>query len=114
VIQRLMYPHWVMGWVVALTLSLSSTAWGQDDAQRVFDSLYGSRVQQAMRTGTTADDVALARELLEAARTSTGTPKLLAILCEQAYALGSRDREGIAVADEAMQVLATAAPQRRG
>lgn len=105
----------VTGWCalwLALLLPFATLAAAQDDPRAVFDSLYGSRLQQVQRTGTTDDDFALAKELLEAAHRSTQTPGLLQILCEEAYNLAARDRDSD-VADQAMQLLAQHLPEKR-
>ena len=77
-----------------------------DDAQQVFDSLYAAKIKAAAGTIDRADDVALAGDLLAAAKTSTDTPGLLTLMCEAAHDLGQRHPDGFSAAADAMALLA--------
>ncbi|QNN21743.1 hypothetical protein HED60_05480 [Planctomycetales bacterium ZRK34] len=89
-----------------LILALFCSYAGAQDAQQIFDSLFGQRIRSVNATRDTSDDVQLASQLLDAARHSIETPKLLTLLCEEAYTLGSRDASGYETAEEAMTLLA--------
>ncbi len=97
---------------MATVLACSSFAWA-DPVKDVFDSIYGPRIKAVAGTGDKADDLALAKDMLEAARTSLETPALVALLCDASHALTFRLSEGQAVAAEAMTLLADAVPSQR-
>ncbi len=77
-----------------------------EDAKAVFNSLYGERRKQVAATIGKADDLALAKDMLGVARSSTGTPELLVLLCDSAYELTAKNPDGYGVAAEAMTLLA--------
>ncbi|MEX2212929.1 MAG: NPCBM/NEW2 domain-containing protein [Phycisphaeraceae bacterium] len=83
-----------------------------DDAQAVFDSLYGSKVKAARLSPDRSDDVAVAQELLQGAALVANQPKLLALICETAYDLGRVDPAGYSTAVQAMRTLAMHMPDR--
>lgn len=58
-------------------------------AAEAFESLYGQDVERVRGTSEPADDIALAKRLLSAARDTTGTPALLRVLCNEAYSLAA-------------------------
>jgi tetratricopeptide (TPR) repeat protein len=93
----------------ALLLALATAAFA-DEAQDIFDRLYGDDMKRVLATPTLADDIALARQLVNAARTVAHQPALVAVFCDKAYELGAKDTSGHAVAMEAMNFLAEAAP----
>ncbi|MEX2212474.1 MAG: hypothetical protein WD768_00005, partial [Phycisphaeraceae bacterium] len=99
--------------VLILTTIAAPRALQADDAQQVFDAVYGPRVKQVSGTTDRGDDVALAASLLAAARTSTDTPALLALMCEAAYDLGQRHADGYTTAADAMTLLAQTVPDQR-
>lgn len=88
--KRLAYSS-ALYWIVLY----SGLAIGQstDDAA-VFESLYGRKIQKATESKTTADDVALAEELLANAAEIADQPALLMRVCEAAYQLGKKDPSG--------------------
>ncbi|MBL7139648.1 MAG: hypothetical protein ISS74_01930 [Planctomycetes bacterium] len=81
-------------------------------AAEAFQRLYGSDLVRVRGTADLKDDVALAQRLLAAARQATGTPALLAVLCDTAYDLASGHPDGYAVALESAEFLASQAPAR--
>jgi len=83
-----------------------------DRATEAFQRLYGNDLARVRGTADLKDDVALAERLLAAARQATGTPALLAVLCDHAYDLASGHPDGCAVALESAEFLASQAPDR--
>ena len=84
-----------------------------DEAQQAFDLLYAKDLQRVRTTPERDDDVALARQMLTAARAATGQPAFLALLCRNAYGLTSTHAGGYATAIEAMGILAGADPAQK-
>jgi hypothetical protein len=84
-----------------------------DEATDTFNSLYGQKLKKAAGTTDATDDVALAAELLTAAKASTKQTGLLTLLCENAYALGQKAPAGYTTAAEAIQLLADKVPQKK-
>jgi len=84
-----------------------------DDAQQVFDSIYGQRIKAAKASVSRDDDHALAKELVEAAGKSTDTPALLALMCEASYDLSNLHADGFATAAQAMSLLAESVESQR-
>jgi len=95
---------------VLLTYPLVACAGEAEDA---FNLLFGSDYKKALASRDTADGVALAAKLLEAAKTNRTDPDLVALLCDKAYVLGSKVPSGYATAAQAMEFLAEQAPARR-
>jgi len=83
-----------------------------DAAADLAETLFGKAVVEAGRTSETADDAALARQILQVARRARGAPDLVAVLCEQAYALVADVPGQEALAAQAMSTLADLAPDR--
>ncbi|MFO8013681.1 MAG: NPCBM/NEW2 domain-containing protein [Phycisphaerae bacterium] len=130
--QALMSPK---GWFVRVVLALgvfatcvAPPAWAAEAAEsgaeeateadararqaaEAFERLYGKDVERVRGTREAADDVALAKRLLGAAREATGTPALLAVLCENAYDLAAGSADGYATAVEAAEFLASQVPE---
>ena len=99
--------------IACLLLLLGSATFARgDDAQALFDSLYGPKVKAAQQSQDRSDDVAVAKELLQGAALVAEQPKLLALICEASYDLGKSDAAGYPTAVEAMQLLATHIPAR--
>jgi hypothetical protein len=105
---------------LAALLALGPSAWAaetekapDDDAKaaEVFQSLYGEDLKRVAATRDTADDVALAARLLEAAKAAETQPALLALLCEKAADLGLADPRGFDTALAAAGLLAAKAPE---
>lgn len=101
--------------IVLMTLCSSfhvAEAAAGDEAQRLFDSIYGSRVKAAMKTLDRDDDVKMAEELLAAAKSSANAPAMRVCLCNASFDLGGRHKEGYAAAVEAMMLLTDVATER--
>lgn len=79
-------------------------------AQKVFDDLYAPKLAAVSRTPSHDDDIALAKQLADAAMLKDAPPALVKILCEQAFALASRHPDGYRWAFYAISVLANRVP----
>ena len=84
-----------------------------DDVQDLFDSIFGPKIKEVGRTRTRTDDVDLAQQMLKVAGDSSESPKLVILLCDQAYRLASKDPAGYGVAISSLRLLARHAPDRR-
>ena len=84
-----------------------------EEAEDVFQSLYGRAFRDAQATRTADDDIALAAKLLAAAKLSTDQPALLAVLCEKAWELACRDAAGFQMILDGDDLLAEHCPQQR-
>jgi len=89
-----------------------SIAFG-DEAQELFDSVFTANVKAALATRDTKDDLAVAEEMVSTAKTSANLPKLLTLLCDQAFALAQKDPGGQATALAAMQLVIEHVPAQR-
>ncbi len=98
----------VLAIVIAAAASVAHAA---EDAQAVFDSIYGPKLKLVQITPATADDIELAKSMLESARGATSTPDLLLLMCKNAYELGSKDPEGYDTAIEAKKLEAQTKPE---
>lgn len=100
---------------IVLTCLIAFPAWQAraDEADDVFEKLYGLRVRSAKSSRDKADDKALAEELITAARASTSAPKLMTLMCQAAYDLASTHPSGYATAVRAMRMLAAHVPEQR-
>ncbi len=83
------------------------------ESKAVFDSLFSAKIKTVIATVDRADDIALAKEMLAIAKTSTNQPELLALLCDGAHDLAVRHADGFATAVEAQQLLAEHVETRR-
>ncbi len=79
-------------------------------AAEAFENLYGQDVERVRTTSEPADDVALAKRLLSAARQAPGTPALLTVLCNETYNLAAAHPDGYPTAVEAARFLAAQVP----
>ena len=95
-----------------LLLVTTAGAWAEE-ATDAFESLYGQDLKRVTATPSPADDVALAKQLLEAAQAAEKQPAFLAILCDKAYELGDRDPSGYDTALAAMHLEAEKVPTRK-
>ncbi|MDH3583550.1 MAG: PA14 domain-containing protein [Phycisphaerae bacterium] len=105
----------IVGGVSALVVYLvavESPLFG-DDVQDLFDSIFGPKIKEVGRTRTRTDDVDLAQQMLKVAGDSSESPKLVILLCDQAYRLASKDPAGYGVAISSLRLLARHAPDRR-
>ena len=83
-------------------------------ADEVFNSLYADRIKQAAATRDPKDDIALAGEIVRAARQIKNRPDFVARACREAYALAATLPDGFATALEAMDLLARQCPDQAG
>jgi tetratricopeptide (TPR) repeat protein len=88
---------------VLLILAASARA---DDATDALDQLYGDDLKRVLATPSPADDVALAKQLLDAAKKVSNQVAFLTVLCEKAYELAAKDASGYPTATAAMDLLA--------
>jgi hypothetical protein len=95
--------------VAALLLALVPLVFA-DEAEDAFNSLYGNEYKKATATPDKADDVALAKQLFDAAKAPGVQPGLLSVLCDKAYELGVKLPAGYETAAEAMELLAQKVP----
>jgi len=85
----------------------------EEKAAEVFESLFGADVARVARTRDAADDIALAKRLLDTAKgDAADKPALVAVLCEKAYDLSSGHADGYATAAEAAEFLAAQVPAK--
>ena len=82
-------------------------------AHKQFDALFGESVKQVSGTLDPADDIALAKKLVEAAAGANDKPELMAVMLEKAYELCAKDPAGTATAISAMEVLADKLPEKK-
>ena len=97
----------------AVLCGVLSRAASAGEAEQVFNSLYGKDYRQVLSTRDRADDIALAKQLVEAAKTAAGQPNLLALLCERACLLAGRHPGGHETAIKAMTLLAEKVPAKK-
>jgi len=98
--------------ITIMVLALSCTSILGEDAKEFFDSLYDKRIKQVKATVDRADDIALAKEILSAAQ-SLDRPDVLALMCHSVVDLAQRHSDGLAVATDAMRLLADKVEARR-
>ena len=105
---------------LALVLACASLPAKADlEAAKEFDQLFGEAVKQATATPDAADDISLAKKLIEAAGSATDKLPLMTVMLEKAYDLSARDTArdstgtGTATAISAMEALADRFPDRR-
>ena len=95
---------------VLLTGSLSVLA---DEAADTFNRLYGEDLKGVAATPSPADDVALAKQMLEDTKKAGGAPALLVLLCETAYELAAKNPAAYPTATAAMDLLAAKVPEKK-
>ncbi|MBI1371736.1 MAG: hypothetical protein GC159_03105 [Phycisphaera sp.] len=91
----------------------SAAAVSKPDPKALFDELFGGEVKRVTGTPDPADDLQLAKTLLDAAQNTADNPQLVAVLAEQAATLAAKSPEGGAVTDTALRLLIDKAPERR-
>ena len=84
-----------------------------DEAADTFNKLYGDDIKRVAATPSLADDVALAKQLLEAAGKVANQPDFLALLCEKACELAMKDPAGQPTAKAAAELLVASIPQKK-
>ena len=99
--------------IITLAFAAPALAAPEDEALQAFNSLYGEEVKRALATPDAADDAALADKLLEAAKSVSGQPALMAVLCEKAAELGKSNPAGRATAIQSLELLAEKVPDRK-
>lgn len=90
------------------TLRAAST-----DVLAAFEKLYGPDIKRVKGTPDTADDLALAAQMIQSARTGKLDAELLAAMCEAAFDLAASASGGETRAFEALDVLADKVPDKR-
>jgi formylglycine-generating enzyme required for sulfatase activity len=98
--------------LAAILLAGSVTA-ATDEAADTFNKLYGEDLKRVAATPSPADDVALAKQLLEVAGKIANQPAFLALLCEKSYDLGIKDPTGYPTAKAAAEFLAAGVPEKK-
>jgi len=83
------------------------------DVLAAFERLYGPDIERVKATPDTADDLALAGQMVHSARTGKLDADPLAAMCEAAYDLASGASGGQTAAFEALGVLAERVPEKR-
>jgi ABC-type phosphate transport system substrate-binding protein len=83
------------------------------DALAAFGKLYGPDIKRVKATPDAADDLALAGQMIQSARTARLDAELLAAMCESAYDLAAGASGGQTTAFEALSVLAERVPDKR-
>lgn len=91
---------------MAFLMAVSPPTSAQDDAQGVFDTVYGAKLKQVKSTATSRDDLQLVDQLLLGAQEATGSPKLAVLICDAAYDLAHKHVLGYDKAVAAMEMLA--------
>ena len=87
----------------------------EEKAAEVFASLFGADVARVAKTRDAADDIDLAKRLLDTARgAAAGKPALVAVLCEKAFDLASGHADGYTTAVESAEFLASQVPAKAG
>ena len=99
--------------ILAIMLA-AAPAGGAEDAKEAFETLWRAELNKVRATTSRADDLALARKMLHAAKNHKLQPKMVARLCEHACYLSRRSKEGRKVAIEAMKLEAQKVPERKG
>jgi len=84
-----------------------------DEAADTFNKLYGDDLKRVAATPATADDVALAKQLLEAAGKVANQKDFLALLCEKSYEIAIKDPTGYPTAKAAMDLLTASVPEKK-
>lgn len=99
--------------LLVLTMCCAAVVQAADDTDAIVRQLYQSRIEAAQRTQGADDDVALAKEMVDAARKAAAQPPLSLSLARAAYNVISTRTEGVQVAHEALKLIDGHAPQDR-
>jgi len=83
------------------------------DVLAAFEKLYAPDIKRVKATPDTADDLALAAQMIQSARTGKLDADLVAAMCEAAFDLAASASGGETRAFEALDVLADKVPDRR-
>jgi len=98
--------------ILAIMLA-AAPAGAAEDAKKSFETLWRAELNKVRATTSHADDLALARKMLQAAKDRKLQPKMVARLCDYAYYLSRRSKEGRKVAIEAMKLEAAKVSERK-
>jgi len=98
---------------IAWLLCLAAAPTLASEAEDAFNQLYGDEMKRVAATPTAADDIALAKQLLENAKQIGKQPELLAVIYEKAYELASKDASGYPTTTAALALLAEKVPERK-
>lgn len=99
--------------VIGGLLCLAAAPLLADEAEDAFNQLYGDDLKRVLATPAPADDIGLAKRLLDAARKAEKQPEFLALLCEKAYDLAGKDASGYPTATAAMDLVAEKVPEKK-
>ena len=99
-----------------VTAAVSLTAVGADPtvtAQAVFDDLFGEAYTTAERSVTKDDDVAVAKQLLDATTTVAENTPLVILLADKARTLAMNTPDGYPLAVRSLNILLKKAPAKK-
>lgn len=100
--------------VIALLAAIAApTLAAAEEAREVFDSLFAAKIKAASATADRADDIALAKDMLDLAKKSASQPNLLVLLCDAVHDLSIKQPDSYATGVEAMQLLADTVEAKR-
>jgi len=102
-----------LGFAVVTCLAAAGWAAEADAPKETLAETYGKDIAVVENTSEPADDVALARRMLDDARARDADDSLVPALCDKAYALAVGEEGGRETAVGAMKRLAEAVPDRR-
>ena len=100
-------------WALTAILLACSLVVLADEAADTFNKLYREDLKRVAATPSAADDVALAKQLLEAAGKVTNQKAFLTLLCEKAHELAIKDSSGFPTAKAALEILAANVPEKK-
>ncbi|MBI1371960.1 MAG: hypothetical protein GC159_04260 [Phycisphaera sp.] len=83
-----------------------------EEVKAIFDQLFSSEIKLVKATADASDDVVLAKRLMEATASIKDEQRLVALLCENAYELASKDPAGYDTAIEALAALSGIYPEK--
>jgi hypothetical protein len=95
--------------IYAVSMPLSAA----DETADAFKSLYGLKIIEAKNSPSKDDDLALAADMLASAKESVDQPALLAMLCDNAYELSHKTRDGHGTAIDALGLLVAHVPTQK-
>jgi hypothetical protein len=98
---------------LAMGLAALAVAESGDEGEKAFQALCGNEYKRVLATPDTADDVALATQLLGVAKAPDVEAALFAVLCQRIYELAAKAPGGYPAAIAAMQLLAEKSPEAR-
>jgi len=103
--------------VFAVVLFASAVTLGEEitpseNAQKLFDSLYGAEFQRVLASKETNGKVVLAEKLLVAANKADSIPELQVLLCEKVIQLSMAEPKGYDKALSAIEILVSKSPDK--